>query len=177
MSDREFTITLRARDGTSTVFKAVGQSAKAAADQVSHANQEMAASSEKASQGFTRLRGTGAALGVIFGELSGHLTEVARRSAENQAIQARLQQSVEATGQAFAQVSDAMQAASNRALQLSFDDDKANEALATLTQETGSAKAALQELGLAEDLARARGIDLTTAAEVIGRVYTGNIGI
>jgi phage-related protein len=47
-------------------------------------------------------------------------------------------------------------------------------ALATLTQTTGSAGKGLKLLGLSADLARAKNMDLTKAAQLVGKVAMGN---
>jgi phage-related protein len=50
-------------------------------------------------------------------------------------------------------------------------------ALATLTTVTGSASKGLDLLSLATDLARGRHMDLSSAAQLVGRVADGNVGI
>lgn len=58
-----------------------------------------------------------------------------------------------------------------------LDDGEGREAIARLTTTTGDYQAALDLMGLTQDLAAAKGISLSSAAEIVGKVHEGNTGI
>lgn len=58
-----------------------------------------------------------------------------------------------------------------------LDDGAGREAISRLVTITGDYTKALDLMGLAQDLAAAKGIDLSSAAEIVGRVSAGNTGI
>jgi hypothetical protein len=58
-----------------------------------------------------------------------------------------------------------------------LDDGDGREAIARLTTTTGDYKTALDLMGLAQDLAAAKGISLSSAAEIVGKVHEGNTGV
>ncbi|HSW43154.1 MAG TPA: hypothetical protein VLM76_11655 [Patescibacteria group bacterium] len=60
---------------------------------------------------------------------------------------------------------------------LAFSDDQMRDSLAALATRTKDTAQAMDLQTIAMDLARAKGIDLTTAANLVGRVYSGNVGI
>jgi hypothetical protein len=120
---------------------------------------------------------TFAAMGAAATTLAGFLSDAARAAAEEEAIFARLETAVEATGESYADYAVQIEQAIDASERLSFSDDKTAEALANLTATTGDATEALELLGLAQDLARGKGIDLAAASNIVGRVAEGNIGI
>lgn len=60
---------------------------------------------------------------------------------------------------------------------LAFDDGALRDSLSSLVTRTGDVTAALDLQAIAMDLARAKGIDLSTASDIVGKVYSGNVGI
>lgn len=58
-----------------------------------------------------------------------------------------------------------------------LDDGNGREAIARLTTATGDYKTSLDLMGLTQDLATARGISLSAAAEIVGKVHEGNTSI
>lgn len=60
---------------------------------------------------------------------------------------------------------------------LGFADDEQRDGLAVLVSVTGDHTKALELQRTAMDLARLRGMDLRTASDLLGKVYSGNIGI
>lgn len=60
---------------------------------------------------------------------------------------------------------------------LAFSDDQMRDSLGALATRTKDVKSAMDLQAIAMDLARAKGIDLTTAANIVGKVYSGNVGI
>lgn len=69
---------------------------------------------------------------------------------------------------------DALLAAAGAAVQMGFDDEDAAVALSTLFQRTKDVAESTKLLALAQDLARAKSIDLTTATTLVGQVLSGN---
>jgi hypothetical protein len=58
-----------------------------------------------------------------------------------------------------------------------LDDGAGRAAIQKLTETTGDYQTALDLMGLTQDVAAAKGIDLSTAAELVGRVHEGNTGM
>lgn len=120
----------------------------------------------------------GALSGAAAAGLVGALSDVANAAAEDDASQARLMAAVQATGSAFADdLGPALEASIKHAQDMAFTDDQARDALTRMTTATGSAGEAMNLLPLAMDLARAKGIDLATASEIVGKVHEGNTSI
>jgi hypothetical protein len=168
---RDVTIRINATDAASPVFQRIGSSAQTMGTQVS-------ASADKADRSLDNVSRRGAAMGAALGTAIGStvmlLGEFGRAAAEEEAVFARLEQAVVATGESYDQYSSAIDRAINRGKDLAFSDDQIADALSRMTTTTGSAQAALDNLGLAMDFARARGIDLSTASDLIAKAYTGN---
>ncbi len=114
---------------------------------------------------------TGAAITAALG--------LATRAAMEEAIGVnRLSQALKNVGADYAALSveiekniAATQAKSN------YGDAEQREALAALVGVTGTYNGALEQLRIATDLAAAKGMDLVTAAELIGRVVNGDISM
>jgi ElaB/YqjD/DUF883 family membrane-anchored ribosome-binding protein len=117
------------------------------------------------------------AMGAAAGVLAGALSDAARAAAEEEAIFARLEAAVDATGESYADYAVEIDAAIAASERLSFADDEAATALSNLTTTTGDAARALDLLAISQDLARGKGIDLAAASNIVGRVAEGNIGI
>lgn len=58
-----------------------------------------------------------------------------------------------------------------------LDDGEGREAISRLTSATGDYQKAMDLLPVAMDLAAAKGIDLQTATELVGKVANGNVGV
>jgi hypothetical protein len=134
-------------------------------------------SASKADASVKKSRDTFVAMGAAATTLAGFLSDAARAAAEEEAIFARLETAVDATGESYADYAVQIEQAIDASERLSFSDDKTAEALANLTATTGDAAEALELLGLAQDLARGKGIELAAAANIVGRVAEGNTGI
>lgn len=115
----------------------------------------------------------GAGIGAVIGALSDN----ANAAAADEANVARLQQAIENSGVAWNDVTDAIEARIKKGQDLAFTDDQVRDSLGALTQTTGSVAKAMDLQVLAMDLARAKGMDLTAASEIIGKVSEGNTGI
>lgn len=173
----------QATSALTRVGSAGGQAASGMA-KVDAAASKSASSMSRAGAGVKKFAGElnlvnskGASAGAALTSLVGALSDAGRAAAAEEAIFERLEQSIEATGKAYDQYADQIDKAIAAGEQLAFADDKTAAALANLTQITGSADEALQHLGLAQDLARAKGLDLATASTLVGKVAAGNTGI
>lgn len=75
---------------------------------------------------------------------------------------------------AFDFISDSIGKASQAAVKLGFDDEEAAGSMANLFQRTGDLNKTMELNALAMDLARAKGIGLADAGNMIGMVMSGN---
>jgi len=161
------TVSLKATDGISPVMRTVATNTQSATAQMEQSFERTTRSTERFSK-------AGAAMGSALGAGILLFGEFGRAAAEEEAVFARLEQAVEATGKSYLDYSDAIDRAISKGEDLAFSDDQVADALSRMTTTTGDAQAALDNIGLAMDLARARGIDLSAAADLIGKAYTGN---
>jgi hypothetical protein len=118
-------------------------------------------------QGLTRINRAGAALGAAMGGVLDITRAASSAYQESEASAQRLQSAIEATGHSTFEFQDALNAASQKALQLGFDDEDAADAIARLTDATHDTSAAINDLATAEDLAAARKIDLASATNIV----------
>jgi len=58
-----------------------------------------------------------------------------------------------------------------------YDDEDLQDALATLTQMTGSTETAMTDLAMVTDLARGKKMNLAAAAELVGKIESGNTAV
>lgn len=120
--------------------------------------------------------GTTAVAGI--GAVAASLWDCAQAAAEEERGITRLSAAVRATGAdwdtASAEIEDYIAAQTRRA---ALDDGEARDALTRLTVTTGDYKKALELLPIAMDMAAGANIDLSTAAQLVGRVAEGNIGV
>jgi hypothetical protein len=188
MSASTYNVTLKATDGISSTFAKVGHSGDQMSQQlvkdlqqVERSSQTMGRSVTQAAAtseaGFRRFNTAGIALGASIGTLGGILSEFSRSSEAAAQIHRQLEQAIQNTGHAYDEYASQIEKAGAAAVQLGYDDEAAFQALQVLTENTGSAQVALDQLGLAEDLAAAKGMSLESAATLISRVYSGNVGI
>lgn len=84
---------------------------------------------------------------------------------------------VNATGASWSDFTAPTQEAISKGEELGFMAADTAAALETLTIMTGNAARAQELLGLAEDMARARGTDLASSASMVAKVAEGRIGI
>jgi hypothetical protein len=199
MSDR-IQIQITATDGASRVFGQVASGADKMTASVSKSNasfdaieantrqtvaelqklnQTMAQSSaatEKAAASASSFSKVGAAIGASLGVAVVAFGEFGRAAAESEAAQARVETAVESTGAAFDEYAAQIQAASDTALELSFDDEDALNAISAITTATGDAAFAIENLGLVMDIARGRQIDLAAASKIVIAAEQGRYG-
>jgi|GEM_PF-4738878 len=132
-----------------------------------------------------KLSGVGKAAAALGGAavagvaaLGAAVWDAAKAAGEEEQGIARLAAAVKASGGDWATASAAIETYLQKELaRTALDDGQGREAIARLTQATGDYKTALDLMGLAQDLARGKSIDLQTAAEIVGKVHEGNTGI
>lgn len=164
MSER-IGVEITARDGASRVFS-----------QVTSGLDRMERSLDNADRASGRFSRSGAAMGAALAGVTGILSNAARAAAEAEVSQTRLQSSVEATGALYEEFAQQLTAAGEAAVQMAFDDEEAADALSYLTQATGDAQTALNDLGLVMDIARGRGIGLAEAAKIVAAAEQERFG-
>lgn len=90
---------------------------------------------------------------------------------------ARLSAAVVASGHQLSQFTGIISKQSSGFENLGYTNAQYEEALARLTQATNDPAKALARMSLVANIARARNIDLTAAATLVGKVMQGNTGI
>lgn len=91
---------------------------------------------------------------------------------------AKLDASLKTAGQSYANVGGQIEAyLSAEAQRIAMDDGAGRESLARLTMATGDYNTALSLLPLSADLAAAKGMDLVSASELVGKVAAGNVSM
>jgi hypothetical protein len=156
-------IELSARDNLSRAFQNVGREAEAAGRK----GEEGARRASRASADWGR---AASALGSSLGALTFAAIKLGN---DSQVSLQRLQSSIESNGESWDDLADQIEAATDQALAFGFDDEDALDALNKLTQATGDTEEALKGLSIAQDLARARGISLAQAADLVAKAEQG----
>lgn len=106
------------------------------------------------------------------------LAQDMRLAAEESAGIASLGQAIRNTGADWAQASEEIErylAAETK--RTALDDGAGRESIARLTEATGDYRTALALLPLAQDMARAKKMDLVAASELLSRVAAGNVAM
>jgi hypothetical protein len=116
------------------------------------------------------------ALGNVMGEVVGVATDLAKAGMEEEAGQAKLNTALRNNVPAWDGSTAAIEAAIDAGVKMAFTDDALKDSIAQLVTRTHDIGKAIQLQALAMDLARAKGVDLTTATQVIGKVYDGQVG-
>ncbi len=116
----------------------------------------------------------GAAVAGI-GALTAGLISAGKAAAEEEVGVQRLAAAVTASGGNWDTASTAIENYLTKELaRTALDDGAGREAISRLTTATGDYQQALDLMGLAQDLSAAKGIDLASAAEIVGKVANGN---
>src|SRR5215831_9280476 len=181
MSDRTLEAIIKAVDQASPTFRTVADGAQKMGVAVETAGtvgatglKQTEAASSRLRTAFEGMRGAGGSLAVVLssvGELTG---EVSRSAAEAGASEERLKTAVADTGASYEDYARQIEDAIAKGHDLAFSHEAVESALSNLVTITKDTGLALKDLSVAEDVARARGIDLGTAALAIGRAQEGN---
>jgi phage-related protein len=142
---------------------------------------------DKSGKTGSALGGLGKAIGVLGGIIGGVFAvakvvdffkqSVALAAEEEQGI-VKLGAAVKNTGADWDVASAAIETYLAAQLKRTgLDDGEGRSAIQKLTEATGDYGKALDLMGITQDLARAKGMDLAGAAELVGKVSQGNVGI
>lgn len=118
----------------------------------------------------------GAAAGIA-GALVGVGVAAVGAAKENEVAGARLQAVLKANVKGWDGSTEAIDRANAAGVAKGFNDDQLTDAMSSLVTRTGDVGKATDLLAQSEDLARLKGIDVGTAANIIGKVYSGNTGV
>jgi hypothetical protein len=113
----------------------------------------------------------------IIGGLTAGLGLAAKMAAEEQVGIERLNKALDANVKGWDGNRDAIEEVIRQREKLAFADDDLRYSLATLVTRTHDVNEAMDLQQKAMDLARLKGIDLATASDIVGKVYSGNVGI
>jgi len=110
--------------------------------------------------------------------LGAALLDAGKAAAEEQVGVERMGAAVRASGGDWDTASAAIESYLAAELErTALDDGAGRDAITRLTTATGDYTKALELMPLAQDLARAKGMDLAAASEIVGKVAAGNTGI
>lgn len=131
-----------------------------------------------AGKGLMFLGGGAAAAAVAGLAATGYgLVKAGKAAAEAEASNARLAAQLKSMGKDNAavrgQIDQTVQSLSKLG---AFDDEDLQDAFTTLVRSSGNVAKSQKDLGLVADVARGAQIDLATAAKLVNRVNSGNIG-
>jgi hypothetical protein len=123
-------------------------------------------------------KATGTALKVGFGVAAGGvligvsaLKKSVKAAEEAQTSQARLKAQLKASGISYRAHAKEIDAVIQKHSKLAgIDDEDLQNAFTSLVRSTGSVTKSMQDMGLVTDLARAKHIDVTKAADLLGKV-------
>lgn len=111
---------------------------------------------------------------VVAGAAVAGLLELGRAAADDAREAAALELAVRNAGAATGDWVGAIDRAIAAGEELAFSDSQVRESLTTLVAATGSMTEATEGLALAQDLARLKGIDLSTATDAVAKAQDGN---
>lgn len=109
--------------------------------------------------------------------LGGFLVGATKAAADEQVGIDRLGQTLKSNIPNWSGSEDAAEGFVTQMEKLAFSDDEARDSLNKLVPRTHDLAQAQKLSALAADLARAKNIDLSTATDIVGKVYGGNVGI
>jgi phage-related protein len=143
---------------------------------------------DSASEGLDKIGEKGGALGPLVSggalaaggavvALGGFLVEAAKSASEEQEGMDRLGTTMKANIPNFTGSEDAAEGFVTKMESLAFSDDAARDSLNKLIPRTHDLGEAQKLTTLAADLARSKNIDLSTATDIVGKVYGGNVGV
>ena len=166
MAERTTTLAVILKDGASKGMRELNKTARRLDKTAGMLNAPFAA----AAKGFAVAAGAAVLVG-------GAMFAAAKAAADEEASIARLDAALAANTKITEDQRKQMDAAIETRKNLAFSDDDLRDSLARLVPRTGDVTKAIELQGLATDFARLRNIDLKTATEVVGKVFSGNTSI
>lgn len=162
-----------------TVFDLIGKIKLEGADQVEKELSDVDKKlKEEQKKWEDNLRTSGAIMTGIGAGITAALGFATKAAADEEAGIAKLSAVFQTMGVSYADVSGDLEKFINaQQVSTGFADDQQREALAALIPITKDYDKSLELMTLSMDLARWKGMDLSSAAELIGKVSAGNTGI
>ncbi len=166
MAERTTTLAFILKDSASKGMRELNKTARTLGKTAGTLNAPFAA----AAKGFAIAAGAAVAVG-------GAMFAAARAAAEEEASIKRLDTVLQANTEVTDEQRKAMDAAIESRQNLAFSDDALRDSLSRLVPRTKDVTKAMELQAIAMDFARLREIDLKTASEVVGKVFSGNTSI
>ena len=163
---KDVEIRVVARDGTSQTFQTVGNNAERMGQKVERAG-------VLGSQSLDKMKTFASATGAAIGAVS---ILASKAAGESEASAARLSQAFQNAGLSLDEYQGKIDRLNQQGLALAFDDEDVQDAIASLVTATGDAEEAFNDLAIAQDIARARGIDLAAATNIVIAAEQGRYG-
>ena len=118
----------------------------------------------------------GAAITGAVGIAVGAISDMTLAAAADRDAQAALATAMENSGANIDGWVEKVDAAIEKGQALAFSDDDIRDSMATLTAATGDVDKATADLAIAQDIARASGVDLATASDAVAKAHAGSDG-
>lgn len=166
MAERTTTLAFILKDSASKGMRELNKQARAVGKTASTLNAPFAA----AAKGFAIAAGAAVAVG-------GAMFAAAKAAAEEDASIARLNAAITANTKLTDEQAKQMDAAIESRQNLAFSDDALRDSLSRLVPRTKDVSKAIELQAIAMDFARLRGVDLSTASDLVGKVFSGNTSI
>jgi len=166
VAERTTTLAFILKDSASKGMRELNKTARTLGKTAGTLNAPFAA----AAKGFAIAAGAAVAVG-------GAMFAAARAAAEEEASIKRLDTVLQANTEVTDEQRKAMDAAIESRQNLAFSDDALRDSLSRLVPRTKDVTKAMELQAIAMDFARLREIDLKTASEVVGKVFSGNTSI
>lgn len=157
------------------IFELVGKIALEGSEETKRELSGIEAFAEKNKRTFQQM---GAAMTGAGAVITGALGLATKAAVDEEANIMRLATALQTVGVDYADVGEALERyISAQQAATAFADDEQRDALAALIPVVGDYDEALYLMGLTMDLARWKQMDLASAAEIVGKVSAGNLGI
>jgi hypothetical protein len=166
VAERTTTLAFILKDSASKGMRDLNKTARTLSKTAGTLNAPFAA----AAKGFAIAAGAAVVVG-------GAMFAAAKAAAEEDASIARLNAAISANTTITDEQTKQMDAAIEARQNLAFSDDALRDSLSRLVPRTGDVTKAIELQSIAMDFARLRGVDLSTASDLVGKVFGGNTGI
>ncbi len=166
MAERTTTLAFILKDSASKGMRELNKTARSLEKTAGSLNAPFAA----AAKGFAIAGAAAVAVG-------GAMFAAAKAAAEEDASIARLNATISANTKITDAQTKEMDAAIEARQNLAFSDDALRDSLSRLVPRTKDVSKAIELQAIAMDFARLRGVDLSTASDLVGKVFSGNTSI
>ena len=166
MAERTTTLAFILKDSASKGMRELNKTARSLEKTAGTLNAPFAA----AAKGFAIAGAAAVAVG-------GAMFAAAKAAAEEDASIARLNAAITANTKLTDEQAKQMDAAIESRQNLAFSDDALRDSLSRLVPRTKDVSKAIELQAIAMDFARLRGVDLSTASDLVGKVFSGNTSI